>query len=96
VKILDILANGAQSDSYMNEADPNESDWQQKLFEHEIYNRLKSIKETVDPDGLSVCKKCVGSDGWSTDCNFPKTSNIGQINRTTLFLLIIEILLFII
>jgi hypothetical protein len=32
----------------MNEADPNEIDWQQKFFATiENYNRLKSIKDQV-------------------------------------------------
>ncbi len=47
----------------MNEGDPNDPDWQQKFFGTQyIYGRLKSIKRTVDPDGLFICKNCVGSD----------------------------------
>ena len=41
----------------MNEGDHNEPDWQQKFFgTQDIYSRLKSIKRTVDPDGLFICK----------------------------------------
>ena len=53
-----------------------------------IYNRLKSIKNTVDPNGLFVCKNCVGSDDWSEDLNCPKTSNANEINLTVRVLLV--------
>ncbi len=59
----------------MNEADPNEPNWQQRFFgSQEMYNRLKAIKDKVDPLGLFVCKTCVGSDDWTSDLNCPKTS----------------------
>ena len=76
----------------MNEADPNEPNWQQKFFgTTEIYNRLKSIKNTVDPNGLFVCKNCVGSDDWSEDLNCPKISNANNINMTVKVLLMSNI-----
>ena len=76
VKILQTIAGGSQSASYMNEADPNEPEWQQKFYgTMEIYNRLKAIKDTVDPNGIFVCKNCVGSDDWSDDLNCPKISS---------------------
>jgi FAD/FMN-containing dehydrogenase len=95
VEILQTVAGGAQSGSYMNEANPNEPDWQQKFFgTMEIYNRLKSIKNAVDPNGLFVCKNCVGSDDWSDDLNCPKTSS-GKNIKTVELLLILNIFLFI-
>lgn len=73
VDVLQSIAGGTESGSYMNEANPNEPNWQQKFFGSiEIYQRLKSIKDTVDPNGLFVCKNCVGSDDWSDDLNCPK------------------------
>ncbi|CAF1399220.1 unnamed protein product [Rotaria sordida] len=74
VKILQEVAGGDRSGCYMNEADPNEPNWQQKFFgKQAIYDRLKSIKNSVDPFGLFVCRNCVGSDDWSSDLNCPKT-----------------------
>ncbi|CAF1579770.1 unnamed protein product, partial [Adineta steineri] len=68
--ILQTIAGGSQSGAYMNEADPNEKYWQQKFFGTiENYNKLKSIKNRVDPNGIFVCNKCVGSDDWSDDLN---------------------------
>jgi FAD/FMN-containing dehydrogenase len=94
-EILQTVAGGSQSGVYMNEADPNEPNWQQKFFgTMENYNRLKSIKNTVDPNGLFVCKNCVGSDDWSEDLNCPKISNANNINLTVKFSLIMPILLF--
>jgi FAD/FMN-containing dehydrogenase len=95
VEILQTVAGGAQSGSYMNEANPNEPNWQQKFFGTiEIYNQLKSIKNAVDPNGLFVCKNCVGSDDWSDDLNCPKTSN-GKKIKMVEFLLIMDIFMFI-
>ncbi|CAF3385349.1 unnamed protein product, partial [Rotaria sp. Silwood2] len=72
VALLDTIAGGAQSACYMNEADPNEPNWQQKYFgTQEIYNKLKSIKNAVDPSGLFICKNCVGSDDSTADLNCP-------------------------
>jgi hypothetical protein len=73
-QILNTLAIGSLSSCYLNEADPNEMNWQQKFFgTMAIYNKLKSIKQNVDPDRLFVCKNCVGSDDWTPDLNCPKT-----------------------
>ncbi|CAF3380876.1 unnamed protein product [Rotaria socialis] len=58
VNILQTMVGGDQSGCYMNEADPNEPDWQQKYFGTQaIYDRLKTIKQTVDPSGLFICRK---------------------------------------
>lgn len=99
VQILQTVAGGSQSGSYMNEADPNEKDWQQKFFgTMDNYNRLKSIKDKVDPNGIFVCLKCVGSEDWSDDLNCPKTSNTtssaNKLHLVIRFLLITNIFLF--
>jgi len=97
VNILQTIAGGDQSGSYMNEADPNEPNWQQKYFGTQaIYDRLKTIKQTVDLSGLFICKNCVGSDDWSPDLNCPKTSscNIRIISKTILFIMIICVFIF--
>ena len=76
VDILQTVAGGSESGCYLNEADPNEPNWQQKFFGTQAtYNRLRSIKDLVDAHGLFVCKDCVGSEDWSSDLNCPKTSN---------------------
>ena len=55
VKILDRLSTIYPGACYWNEADPGESDWQQKFFgTRSNYDTLKSIKQIVDPDGLFI------------------------------------------
>ncbi|KAF9970056.1 hypothetical protein BGZ73_007349 [Actinomortierella ambigua] len=54
------------SATYLNEANPDEPDFQQNFF-GSIYVRLKSIKDKYDPKGLFVCHLCVGSDDWDSD-----------------------------
>ncbi|KAL1922720.1 uncharacterized protein VTP21DRAFT_9096 [Calcarisporiella thermophila] len=61
------------SGCYANEADPNEPNWQQAFY-GDNYSRLKTIKNQVDPTGLFVCRKCVGSEDWSEDLNCPRYS----------------------
>ncbi|GAB5587440.1 hypothetical protein Unana1_02340 [Umbelopsis nana] len=51
------------SGCYFNEADINEPNWQQAFFGSH-YARLKHIKNSLDPNHLFVCPKCVGSDDW--------------------------------
>jgi len=78
----------------MNEANPNEPDWQQKFFgTMDNYNRLKLIKNTVDPNGLFVCRACVESEDWSEDLNCPKTSNTNKMNLAVKLFLIMNIFL---
>ncbi|CAF4116467.1 unnamed protein product [Rotaria sp. Silwood2] len=90
-EILNRLSISSQGSCYLNEADPNEMDWQVKFFgTRAIYDRLKSIKQNIDPDGLFVCPNCVGSDDWTSDLNCPKTSS-SWILHLTIFLLVIEI-----
>jgi hypothetical protein len=73
VHMLDTLADDVPFGSYMNEANPYESNWQQKFFgSQSMYDRLKSIKDKVDPNGLFVCRNCVGSDDWTEDFNCSK------------------------
>ena len=51
------------SGAYVNEADFNEPDWRQEFFGSN-YQRLLSIKEKWDPDGLFYGLKLVGSEKW--------------------------------
>lgn len=67
VNHLEAIAGDEQS-SYMNEADANEVDWQEKYFgPREHYHRLKIIKRNFDPNDLFICKNCVGSEDWTED-----------------------------
>ncbi|KAF9109612.1 hypothetical protein BGX27_007413 [Mortierella sp. AM989] len=59
------------SGAYFNEADANEPNWQTNFFGSN-YDRLKRIKDKVDPSGLFVCRNCVGSEDWSKDFNCPR------------------------
>ena len=55
--ILDTVLSDSESRCYTNEADPNEPNWEEKYFgSRAMYDRLKSIKQNVDPNGLFVCK----------------------------------------
>ncbi|KAH6665728.1 hypothetical protein B0J14DRAFT_705756 [Halenospora varia] len=51
------------SGAYVNEADPNEPNWQQ-TFWGSNYDRLLEIKRKVDPGDVFWCKPCVGSETW--------------------------------
>ncbi|EFJ32126.1 hypothetical protein SELMODRAFT_440012 [Selaginella moellendorffii] len=46
---------------YKNEGDYFEPYWEESFF-GEKYSTLKAIKESVDPTGLFLCWKCVGSE----------------------------------
>lgn len=91
IEILQTIAGGANSSCYMNEADLNEPNWQQTYFgTQNNYDRLKSIKNSVDPHGLFICKNCVGSDEWSADLNCPKKSHVGRFHvKISLLVLIL-------
>ncbi|KAG0224328.1 hypothetical protein BGW42_005182 [Actinomortierella wolfii] len=60
------------SGAYVNEADPNEPNWQHSFWGEENYKRLYEIKERVDPKGLFACRLCVGSEDWNEDLMCPK------------------------
>ncbi|KAG0238336.1 hypothetical protein BGW42_005569 [Actinomortierella wolfii] len=63
--------------AYLNEAHPNEPDWQESFFGAN-YPRLLEIKHKYDPHGLFVCRKCVGSEEWGDDL-MCRTTNISNI-----------------
>jgi hypothetical protein len=46
--------------SYLNEADPDEPNWEEVFYGAENYNRLVQIKHRWDPDGVLNCWKCIG------------------------------------
>ncbi|KAF9308378.1 hypothetical protein BG003_011202 [Podila horticola] len=54
------------SGAYVNEADPNEPDWQNSFYGAN-YPRLRQIQHKYDPQGMFVCRKCVGSEDWDDD-----------------------------
>ncbi|TFB06091.1 putative FAD-linked oxidoreductase [Trichoderma ghanense] len=45
--------------AYLNEADPDEPDWQNVFF-GKNYDKLLAVKKKWDPDTVLNCKKCVG------------------------------------
>lgn len=51
-----------QQAGYVNEADPNERDWQAVFWGKETYARLLEIKKKYDRHGVFSCYKCVGSE----------------------------------
>lgn len=69
-KKVDALKFGASLRSlnpgggtYANEADPDSPGWQQ-AFWGSNYERLFSIKNKVDPEGVFYCRACVGSEQY--------------------------------
>ncbi|KAG0380973.1 hypothetical protein BGX24_002193, partial [Mortierella sp. AD032] len=60
------------SGAYLNEADPQEPDWQNSFWGRENYARLYAIKQQVDPQGLLSCWHCVGSEDWDDDLMCPQ------------------------
>ncbi|KAF5339756.1 hypothetical protein D9611_009136 [Ephemerocybe angulata] len=62
--ILDRIST--DSAAYLNEASLHEVDFK-KAFWGPHYNRLKKIKNSVDPTGLFVVPRGVGSDDWDEE-----------------------------
>ena len=62
------------SGTYVNEANPNEPDWQQNFW-GDNYQRLYEIKTRVDPESLFVCLRCVGSEKWDEDMMCPSSDS---------------------
>lgn len=68
---LDIVrAATPGSGAYVNEADPDEPNWQQSFWGAE-YNRLLAVKRARDPWNVFWAPTTVGSEGWSV-----RTANI--------------------
>lgn len=57
------------SGTYFNEASIDEPDWKQSFWGKRNYAKLLAIKARVDPQGVFVCRKCVGSELWKEDGN---------------------------
>ncbi|KAL7946383.1 hypothetical protein V8C42DRAFT_357254, partial [Trichoderma barbatum] len=76
---LDIIKEPlAVQAAYLNEADPEEPDWQQVFF-GKHYDKLLQIKQKWDPDTVLNCKACVGYLGpqdpmYSCDGDAPNPS----------------------
>lgn len=62
VPLLDSLESGKMG-AYLNEADANESNFQQSFWGTN-YPRLLAIKNSRDPDDLFIVRKGVGSENW--------------------------------
>ncbi|OQE42363.1 hypothetical protein PENCOP_c004G01683 [Penicillium coprophilum] len=59
---LEALTPG--SGAYLNEADPNQKDWQQTFY-GDNYDNLLDIKRKYDPDSRLYAFKAVGSEAWT-------------------------------
>lgn len=62
--ILDRLDPGGLS-SYVNEGNPFDPNWK-RVFYGTNYDRLLSIKDKYDPDGILYGRTSVGNDRWKT------------------------------
>ncbi|CAF1052714.1 unnamed protein product [Didymodactylos carnosus] len=88
---VELLKNlTSDSGCYLNEADPNDPNWQQSFFGIN-YDRLKTIKDQIDPNGLFICKNCVGSEEWTNDLNCPSRATMKN-NRVYFSILIVYLL----
>ncbi|KAG8528244.1 uncharacterized protein KY384_007161 [Bacidia gigantensis] len=64
---LEQLAPASQGGgAYMNEADPDDPNWQQSIY-GENYPRQLAIKRKYDPTGVWYAKTAVGSEYWAED-----------------------------
>lgn len=52
--------------AYLNEADAHEAGFQQSFW-GENYDRLYKIKQNLDPQGLFIVRRGVGSEDWDED-----------------------------
>lgn len=52
--------------AYLNEADPNDEDWQ-KIFWGDNYERLGAVKKEWDPQDVFMCYPCVGAERWDRE-----------------------------
>lgn len=52
---------GSDGGTYINEANPYEPDWQ-NVFWGSNHAKLEAIKKRIDPRGLMMCNRCVGTD----------------------------------
>lgn len=60
------MTGETDSGAYSNEADVREPNFQQTFFGTN-YAKLKSIKQTYDPEGLFIVGAGVGSEDWDED-----------------------------
>lgn len=58
-----------ESGAYVNEACFDEPQWQRSFWGLSNYARLMATKLRVDPEGLFVCRRCVGSELWDETGN---------------------------
>ncbi|KAJ5094949.1 hypothetical protein N7532_007240 [Penicillium argentinense] len=65
VPLLESLESGKMG-AYLNEADADEPDFQQKFWGTN-YPRLRAIKASRDPHDLFIVRKGVGSEDWDSD-----------------------------
>lgn len=63
-----LQALSAGSGAYLNEADPNQADWQQ-VFYGDNYDDLAAIKRKYDPHKMFYVYKGVGSEDWTVTAN---------------------------
>lgn len=66
--LTDVYVEGLRrmapdSGAYVNEAYPDEPDFQH-AFWGDNYERLLAIKKKVDPEDVLWCHPCVGNEGW--------------------------------
>lgn len=77
IPILKGLEEGMGA--YLNEADALEADFQQSFW-GENYARLYRIKQHVDPEGLFIARRGVGSEDWDAEglCRVRKSLTIDE------------------
>lgn len=69
------------SGAYWSETDYYERDFQLSYWGAEKYKRLLKVKADYDPDGLFICRHCVGSEYWTAESNL-NCRNLTAMGRT--------------
>ena len=58
------------SGAYWSETDYWERDFMHSYWGAEKYPKLLAVKDKYDPEGLFVCRHCVGSERWTEESEF--------------------------
>ena len=65
-----ILVYLSDQESCLRAQDYWERDFMHSYWGAEKYPKLLAVKDKYDPEGLFVCRHCVGSERWTEESEF--------------------------